>query len=401
MNLMFLIDTLGGGGAERACLNIALSLSAKYRVCVITVFDEPMADYGFSCSIPIETIGLRIEAPFHKKAEAYLKAVSKLRKLKKKYKTDCCISFLETANFLNGIAPAGEKKIISIRNYYSLSMNNESRKVRIIKAKIASKLADHIVGVSRAICADMARNYSASPEKMSTIYNMVTTYFGKSSEAYGGIYDGFRRLSAAGSVNFITIGRLSYQKGFRHLIRAFRPVAESIPGSRLFIFGEGDQEEALRNIIRKNHLEEHVFLPGFDPCIDRYLASADVYVCSSLYEGCSNAMLEAMDKGLPVISADCFSGPREILAPDTDCLTQTDEMETAPYGILVPVCSENRELTDEPLEPGETLLARAMIKTGSDPELRDKYGRMSLRRAQDFSEKIIVGKWEELIRKLC
>ena len=169
---MFLVDTLGGGGAEKACLNIASEFSNENQVTVVAIFDEPDADYSFSDRVTIERLNMVVGGSIVSKMKAYQNAYRKLHDLKKKYRIDCCISFLETANYLNCMCPAGDKKIISIRNYYSLSINT-SKRIRTIKAKIASMLADKIVCVSDVIRAEMIAHYKAAPDETVTIYNFI------------------------------------------------------------------------------------------------------------------------------------------------------------------------------------------------------------------------------------
>ena len=103
-------------------------------------------------------------------------------------------------------------------------------------------------------------------------------------------------------------------------------------------------------------------------------------------------MLEACACGLPIVSTDCNSGPRELLAPSTDSHQQTHGIELADYGMLVPVC-DNAEGAHEPLDHAERVLADAITRMLSDDELRARY-------ARQFDIASIVAQWEELIEVL-
>ncbi len=110
----------------------------------------------------------------------------------------------------------------------------------------------------------------------------------------------------------VAVGRLSRQKAFDDLIRAFAAVRKQ-RAVRLIILGEGDERRALEALIKELDLTDCVTLQGFEPNVHRFVARADVFVLSSRYEGLPNALLEAIAAGTPVIATDCLTGPREIL----------------------------------------------------------------------------------------
>ena len=91
---------------------------------------------------------------------------------------------------------------------------------------------------------------------------------------------------------------------------------------------------------------------------------------------------------LPIISTDCKSEPREILAPNTPITKETENIEIAEYGILVKVASEN-------------YLAEAMKLIYKDNNLRYNFTQKAKNRVKDFELKKIVKKWEEVIEKEC
>jgi glycosyltransferase involved in cell wall biosynthesis len=108
------------------------------------------------------------------------------------------------------------------------------------------------------------------------------------------------------------IGRLTYQKDFPTLIKAFARVRQKI-NSRLVILGEGRQRKELEYFINDLGLTDDVQLPGFVTNPYQWLAKSTLFVLSSRWEGSPNALTEALALGIPVVSTDCRSGPREIL----------------------------------------------------------------------------------------
>ena len=111
----------------------------------------------------------------------------------------------------------------------------------------------------------------------------------------------------------VAVGRLDWQKGFDLLIDAFAQISARHPSSTLTLFGEGPERAALERRVRAHGLDGRVFLPGVTERPISWIESADVFVMSSRHEGFSNALLEAMGAGLPCVSFDCDFGPDEVL----------------------------------------------------------------------------------------
>jgi len=121
----------------------------------------------------------------------------------------------------------------------------------------------------------------------------------------------------------VSLGRLVAAKDYDTLVRAFRVLRKEVD-CRLVIFGEGRQRERLKRLGAALGVGGHFDLPGFTPNPFPFVARANLFVVSSVFEGANNALMEAMALGVPCVSTDCRSGPREIL-------------EGGRYGTLVPV----------------------------------------------------------------
>lgn len=170
----------------------------------------------------------------------------------------------------------------------------------------------------------------------------------------------------------IGVGRLEPEKNFTLLLQAFAQVAHKRP-SRLIILGEGSEKAKLLALAQELGVSGRVLFPGFVANVDDWLHCASVFVCASDFEGFGNAIVEAMDQGLTVVSADCPYGPAEIL-------------DGGHYGHLVP-CGDARAMAaaieqalDKPMDPS---IVRARAALFSQARCFDAYDTLigELRRA--------------------
>lgn len=171
----------------------------------------------------------------------------------------------------------------------------------------------------------------------------------------------------------IAVGRLAYQKNYPMMFRAFAKVHHDFPDWQLVVYGNGPQKEEIRGVIERLGMEGHIILAGKSDHVVEEMNKSSLFVMSSDYEGMSNALLEAVCVGLPVLSTD-VSGAKDLI---------TDGVN----GYIVPVGNE-RALT---------LALSSML---SSPEKMDEMGRQSKALASRFREEQIVGQWEELIKKV-
>jgi len=120
----------------------------------------------------------------------------------------------------------------------------------------------------------------------------------------------------------VSIGRLSSEKNHMLLLRALASIGDRRPW-RLALVGDGPERPVLEEFARANNLADNINFVGYDADPFGWLMRAKIAVCSSVYEGLCNAIIEALGCGTPVVSTDCPYGPREIL-------------QHGRYGTLVP-----------------------------------------------------------------
>ncbi len=199
------------------------------------------------------------------------------------------------------------------------------------------RFAHTIVGVSKGVADDIMDITGLGRERVKAIHNPVLTpeIFEQAKQPLDHPWFTEDQIPI-----IMGIGRLTRQKDFHTLIRAFSEVRKVRP-CRLIILGEGTDLESLRSLARESGVSEAIDFPGFQKNPYAYLSRSNLFVLSSRWEGFGLVLVEAMALGIPVVSTDCPSGPGEIL-------------KDGKYGHLVPV--------EDP-----SALAKAMIDTLSKP----------------------------------
>lgn len=111
----------------------------------------------------------------------------------------------------------------------------------------------------------------------------------------------------------VSVGRLSKQKDFGTLINAIADLKPRFPQIKVAILGEGKDRPHLEALVKNNYLNDNIKFVGYVKRPERYIRSAKVFALSSLYEGFSNAILEALAEGIPVVASDCPGGNSEVI----------------------------------------------------------------------------------------
>ncbi len=170
--------------------------------------------------------------------------------------------------------------------------------------------ADGIIAVSEGVADDLAQLIKISRKRIQVIYNPIVT--AEMFEKSRALPDHPWFLSGGPPV-LLAVGRLTKQKAFDDLIKAFAMVRKNHI-VRLIILGEGEDRLSLEGMIKELNLEQDISMPGFLPNPYPFMAHAAAFVLSSRWEGLPTVIVEAMALGTPIISTDCPSGPCEILS---------------------------------------------------------------------------------------
>lgn len=398
--IAFIVSTLNTGGAQRILSNLVVNAPAEWDIDII-LNDAHNIVYPYRGNI----IDLGIKPTENKRSLIYQAKVfaarfCKLMKLKKKGHYTCMVSILESANIVNALT--GNKYCATVAyvhcNLSRAAVNKKDKYIVNPIDKRCLKRMDYVVGVSQEVCKDLIDNYGSLQDKTASIINGYDVEkIKKQSEEK---VDMPHRWAECPN-RLIAIGRLNTQKAFWHLIRAFREVKKKVPDSVLLILGEGEDKEYLKLLGKKLGIQEDVVFMGFVKNPFPYIKESKALVVSSIFEGFPNSIAETLCLGVPCVSTDIESGPRELLAPDTPFDEHIrEQIEITPYGILTPKCDGMRYDEKVPPTREELLLAEGICKLLLNHTLYDSIKKNIPERVTTLDVSNMVEQWRQLIDKL-
>ena len=335
MKLGILIYSLSGGGAERV-VSYLTSFCVKNNIEIFLILMNDTIEYDLPKGLEIYDLDKSkgYESGYKKALKIPLLAY-KYSKLVKKLKITHSLSFLTRPSFINILASTLTnykfKVITNERAYPTLQYSYKGFQSTFNKKLIKSlyKKSDIVISNSYGNAEDLVNNFNVPSEIMKVIHNPIDLSKIDKILSIKSFFD-------ESKFNIITVGRLDEGKNHKMLIEAFHKLNNF--NLKLFIFGIGELQKELEELIISLNINEQVFLMGFDANPYQYLKAADLFIFGSNHEGFPNVILEAMACGLPILSTNCKSGPDEIM----ELNTALNDLMITDYGILVPV--KNMEL---------------------------------------------------------
>jgi len=310
--IVFLNDSMCGGGAEKSMARIVNELCKKIPLKVISLENS----FCVNLDKNIETFYFhkkfngRIQKIFTLFYDAYL-----LKRFVKSNNIKKVVSFQYRSNLINIISKlfgSSHKVIISERNYpeYSLSY------LPLFKAvvKILYKFADLVI-----VNASDTKELLEKEWKIKNVKLIFNGYNKKEiiKKSYEPIEDIYKSIFNKKTI--INVGRLTFQKGQKYLIKTLT----QLPDYNLVLIGKGEDEKFLKNLAKKEGVEDRVYFLGFKDNPYKFIKKSDVFVFTSLYEGFPNALAEAVILRSKIVSFNFKAGANDLL-PQKDLVEVGD-----------------------------------------------------------------------------
>lgn len=361
IKILFYIDTLIGGGAEKVLRTLVNSMDrSKFDITVQTTFKEETE--GLLCE------GINYKYCYDEKNEinnAFFRVETALNiiypfHIREHY--DIEVAYLE----------CGPTKVISRSTNQKAKklawVHCDLRKITDDPQSFAEKCKpwydkfDKVICVSENVREGFIELFGNTPET-EVIYNTIDTeeILTKANES---LPEGITK----NKLTLVMLGRLMAQKNYLRLLKAVKELLNEDFDFDLWILGEGEDRPELEKYISENNLADNVKLLGFRNNPYPFIKSADLLVCSSNYEGFSTFVTEGLILGKTVVTTDC-SGMDELLG-------------NSEYGLIT-------ENDDEAFKNG-------LKKMLSNPQLLADYTEKAKLRGKQFSKKKLTSDTENL-----
>jgi glycosyltransferase involved in cell wall biosynthesis len=308
MRIALFLPSLAGGGAQRVFLLLARGLTRRgYGVDLVAPNMRGSLANQVPSDVRIVPLG----------TERVATAVVPLARYMRKERPAAVLSAMTHGN----VIAIGAARLARVRTHVLVTehqhlstfvVHADSRRDRMLPYLVGAtyRFADTIVAVSEGVASDLAGHAGLPRARIEVVHNPVPveelTRLASKPVAHEWARPGAKPLVLA-------IGRLTTQKDFATLVRAFACVTRGVD-CRLIILGDGPLRSSLESLIWQLGLHDRVDLPGFVENPYPFMRAAAVLALSSRWEGLPTVLLEAMALEVPIVATDCPSGPRELLA---------------------------------------------------------------------------------------
>ncbi|MBE0436445.1 MAG: glycosyltransferase family 4 protein [Methylomicrobium sp.] len=364
-NILFLVSSMEGGGAERVAALLCNHWAGQgHEVTLMPTFSgRGECLYPLSERVKLDYLADRVGTT-RRSGVNKVRRLWALRRAMRELRPDAVVSFLTPVNVAAIVASMGLKiPVIVSERIYPPAMPLGG--VMALLRKLTYPKARVVV-----LQTEQARHWleSTIPKAQGrVIANPAVWPIPETSPEIKP-----DSVVAVGKHILLAVGRLDAQKGFDLLLQAFRRIAQVRQDWDLVILGEGGEHGRLLSLRRELGLEGRVHLPGRTGNLSAWYRRADLYAMSSRFEGFPNTLVEAMAHGLPAVSFDCATGPRDILRHQMD-------------GLLVAP------------ESGFEGLAASLSLLMDDKERREAMGQHAVEVRERFSMQRIAGLWNEVL----
>ena len=361
LRVLLVSATLEGGGAERQLSELANYWAARDVTVTLVTWTGADATDFFRLHSRVRRVRLNVvsdERGFLRRFAFNVRRIRSLRRVLLAERPTAVLSFLTETNVLTILAALGLRTRLVISERANPAFDTTVSRVWSALRRCLYSRSDLVVAQTHAAAQWVASNCGARTRVIRNVLRILPV------------------LEREREPLIVAVGRLARQKGFDLLVRAFSQVAADFPRWSVAILGEGTERKSLLQLSSDLGVADRVVLIGQVEDVDSWLARAAVVVQPSRFEGFPNALLEAMGMGVAVISADCPSGPSDLI-------------EDGVNGRLVPVEDVGA-------------LSAALRQLLSGPDVRARFGREAAKVREQFHPDRIMAEWNRcLLAQVC
>ncbi len=298
--IAFYIGSLRKGGAERVFVNLAKYFQAEgYRVVMVTQYQKE-EEYELPDGMERILSDIGEEKVTASRAVNFFRRLNKLHAIWKEQQPDLVLSCIGKNNFMTVVTTMGTKTRAVVSVVGEAKEEYPSRGMRMLANFLFSRAAGVILQTERSrgfFCRKVG-------EKAVILPNSLNPAFIRPR------YEGEREK------RIVSVGRMDANKNHEMQLRAFAGLKDKYPEYTLVIYGDGELRSYIEETAEELGIAKRVFLPGVVQDVAERIGQASLFLLTSYSEGVSNALIEALALGLPVIATDVPSGGTEELMKD-------------------------------------------------------------------------------------
>ena len=300
--LLVCCDYSLSGGSEKVAYRLYKELKNLIDIKIISVYCQN-GQSSFDDS--------DVEYLIHEKGsfkKHVFKAIKLLSETSSKYGADILVSIGVSASYY--VCISGKRNHIKtiVCEHSNIENKYYNDLVQLFSRSVSVHKCDRFITLTQEDMDNYIKKYPRYKEKFDYIYNWVEIEDKDKTNLYN-----------SKSKKIITLSRIDRVKGFEYSIKVFEKISRDFPEWCWEVYGDGDKEylNELKDYIEEKKIERFRFL-GFCKDINKIYQEASIYCCTSIYEGLPLSLLEAKSYGIPIISFDCKTGPKEIIEDDND-----------------------------------------------------------------------------------
>ena len=377
MKILVLHGHLSMGGEERVLLNVLRNLvELNYDVDLLITWNHKENNL-FENEIP-KKVNYEFLFDSYNGKNKLIKEIYRIRakttylkKIEKKIKNEKYDIVIDYSSNLLKYDNFDIKIPVFAWIHFSLTFGEKLTLEKTKKYKKQYKKYSKIFAITRVMKEEFINKVEIDEKKVELVYNPIDLkLIEKKAENIEKKYENYLKQDY-----FLQVSRLTQQKQPEHLVDIYYKLKQSGIKEKLYFIGDGEKKEIIKQKIKEYNLEDDIILLGQIENPYPFFKNAKLFVHTAKYEGLPTVLLESLALGTPVVSYDCPTGPRDILGKNSE------------YGELI-------SLNDK------DMFVEKVLELMNSKEKYEKYKKLSLIRANDFSMENNKVKLKELIENI-